>query len=100
MRRRRKTHQKNQRTQPKTTPPTPMESSSNNSSSATLNIQHVGSQQRGSGRVGPRYRVLDETGRPLLVEKMSLSSESSFQMNEMEQRIQQLLQIPHDNIVR
>jgi hypothetical protein len=61
-----------------------------------LNIQHVGSQ-RGQGRMGPRFRVLDESGRPLLVEKISQPKQIQDAIVE---RVDRLKELPHDNIVR
>ena len=63
-----------------------------------MNIQHIGNQ-RGRGRMGLRYRVLDETGRPLLVEKIN-HTDTSDQHEAMTARIQRLKDLPHDNIVR
>ena len=64
----------------------------------SLNILHVGNQ-RGHGRMGPRYRVLDESGRPLLVEKIA-NKNTTDNHAAIEQRVLRLKGLPHDNIVR
>jgi hypothetical protein len=71
-------------------------SNNNNSGNNKLNIQHFGTQ-RGEGRMGPRFRVLDESGRPLLVEKITKSKKVH---DAIEERVERLKKLPHDNIVR
>ena len=65
------------------------------SSRAALDVKHTGSH-RGSGRYGPRLRVIAGTGRPLLVER--ITDITLFDI--IEKRAQKLIALPHDNIVK